>query len=367
MSAKQPLSWFMLAAAFIALPIGATAQVTTEQGASIIVFPKVIADGTWDTVIQLANQTVNERLAHCFYVNGVPGPRTARLWEEIDFDVWLTQRQPTHWVVSRGRLDDPTDGRCSADNRDCDAAGFDPGRIPRPPVGFRGELLCVEADASGFPIPGNALIGKATLHHLASGGVTTYSAIGLQGFITNNLDNVLCLGGGRSAQCPNGPEYAGCPDRWVLNHPAEEVDAESGSSVTTSITVVPCTQNFMTQAPPVVTMQFVIYNEFEQRFSASTSVTCWADLTLATIDSPSAVDRSAFSRSSLGTTYAQTAIRQVPDNENPAFGFMLVAQTSRASGGADPLVTSTTLNVHGVGAKQDTDLITLVPMQQGGQ
>ncbi len=363
---QRQLRWLILAAAITGLPIVAAAQVTTEQSASIIVFPKVITDGTWDTVIQIANQSVNFRHARCFYVNGVPGPRTTPLWEEIDFDVWLTHRQPTHWVVSRGRLDDPTDGRCSTDNRDCDAAGFDPGRIPPPPVGFRGELLCVEVDAGGFPIPGNALIGKATLHHLASGGVTTYSAIGLQGFITNNMDNVLCLGGGRSAQCPNGPEYAGCPDRWVLNHPAEEVDAESGSSVTTSITVVPCTQNFMPQAPPVVRMQFLIYNEFEERFSASTSVTCWADLPLATIDSPSAVDRSAFSRSFLGTTYAQTEIRQVPDSANPAFGVMLVAQTSHASGGADPLVTSTTLNAHGVGAKEDTDLITLVPIQQGG-
>lgn len=365
MRQKRQVKRLVLAAALVAVPIGAAAQVTTEQGASIIVFPKVLADGTWDTVIQITNQSVNIRHARCFYVNGVPGPPRAPA--EIDFDVWLTHRQPTHWVVSQGRLNDPTNPRCSTDNRNCDGAGFDPGLVWRPPSGFRGELLCIEQDAGGFSIPGNALIGKATLHHLASGGVTTYSAIGLQGFTTNNLDNVLCLGGGRSAQCPNGPEYAGCPDRWVLNHPAEGVDAESDSSVTTSITVVPCTRNFMTQAPSVVTMQFLIYNEFEQPFSASTSVTGWADLRLATIDSPSAVDRSVFSRSFLGTTYAQTAIRQVPDNENPAFGFMLVAQTSRASSGANPLVTSTTLNVHGVGAKENTDLITLVPVQQGGQ
>ena len=61
MGGKQPPSWFMLAAAVIALPIVATAQVTTEQSASIIVFPKVVTDGTWDTVIQLGNQSNNQR------------------------------------------------------------------------------------------------------------------------------------------------------------------------------------------------------------------------------------------------------------------------------------------------------------------
>ena len=48
----------------------AAARVTTEQSASILVFPKVIADGTRDTIIQITNTSNNMRHAHCFYVNG---------------------------------------------------------------------------------------------------------------------------------------------------------------------------------------------------------------------------------------------------------------------------------------------------------
>ena len=53
-----------------------------------------------------------------------------------------------------------------------------------------------------------------------------------------------------------------------------------GSRVDTSITIVPCTENFETQVPTTVTIQFLVYDEFESNFSASTSVTCWAELQL---------------------------------------------------------------------------------------
>src|SRR5262249_10087900 len=49
---------------------GARADVTTEQGASILAFPKVIADGTRETVIQITNISNAMVHAHCFYVNG---------------------------------------------------------------------------------------------------------------------------------------------------------------------------------------------------------------------------------------------------------------------------------------------------------
>ena len=89
----------------LARPVAAA--VTTEQSASILVFPKVISDGTRDTIIQITNTSNNMRHAHCFYVNGAltnpslpVGPLNPPLWTEIDFDIWLTKQQPTHWVVS---------------------------------------------------------------------------------------------------------------------------------------------------------------------------------------------------------------------------------------------------------------------------
>ena len=66
---------------------------TTEKSASILVFPKVIANGTRDTVIQITNTSNSMVHAHCFYVNGAltfpefpPGPQNPPLWIETDFD-----------------------------------------------------------------------------------------------------------------------------------------------------------------------------------------------------------------------------------------------------------------------------------------
>src|SRR5215470_3948051 len=225
-----------LVGGLIAKPAGA--KVTTEQSASILIFPKVIADGKRDTIIQITNTTNNMRHAHCFYVNGaltIPelpqGPNNPPLWTETDFDIWLTKQQPTHWVVSTGRLDNPQDESfrttsCNPKNSgtqyaNCCDAGFDPGRVPPVAPDFTGELKCIEVDASGFPVPGNSLKGEATLVEPFSADVSKYNAIGLKGFDTNNMDGVLCLGGGVTSQCPTGAEYEGCPATWLLDSPSE--------------------------------------------------------------------------------------------------------------------------------------------------
>ena len=162
----------LMAAALVGLVVGSvSAQVTTEKSASILVFPKVISDGTRDTVIQITNTSNSMVHAHCFYVNGAltfpefpPGFTNPPLWTEVDFDIWLTKQQPTHWVVSEGRLVDPTDAPCTRDPEqyDCNGAGLDPGRVPPVVEYFTGELKCIEVDDSGAPLSGNHLKGEAT-------------------------------------------------------------------------------------------------------------------------------------------------------------------------------------------------------------
>jgi len=321
----------LVGVAFVARP--AVAAVTTEQSASILIFPKVIADGARDTIIQITNTSNSMRHAHCFYVNGAPtipgqppggfickggalnglscNPRVAGicgdnavceqvnppLCTEIDFDIWLTKQQPTHWVVSTGRLYPSFENTCRVGNCDttsgpagghpCCDAGLDPGRVPPVVPGFTGELKCIEVDAGGAPLPGNSLKGEATLEEIATGDVSKYNAIGLKGLNPNNMDNVLCLGHGGGANCPGGPEYEGCPATWILDHNAVGADdlvVREGSSVGANLTVVPCTENFELQSTPAVTLQFSITNEFEQTFSASTTLTCWASLNLETIN-----------------------------------------------------------------------------------
>jgi hypothetical protein len=167
--------------------------------------------------------------------------------------------------------------------------------VPPVPPDFTGELKCIEVDASGFPVPGNALKGEATLIDLPNGAipdgdVSKYNAVGLKGFDTNNMDGKLCLGGDLSEDCPTGAEYEACPRLWFLDHPADGapdlvVDNDPNaptSSATTTLTVVPCTQDFEFQQQGLqnVILQFLVTNEFEQTLSASTQFQCWASWTL---------------------------------------------------------------------------------------
>src|SRR5882672_8787940 len=51
----------------------ARADVNTDQSGSIVIFPKVIADGTRDTIIELTNTSNMSAQAHCFYINNPSG------------------------------------------------------------------------------------------------------------------------------------------------------------------------------------------------------------------------------------------------------------------------------------------------------
>ena len=95
------------------------ADVTTERSSSILFFPKVISETPGiDTIIQISNTSNSMVFAHCFYVNGtledsttflpcsVPSATCMPAGQEVDFDIFLTKQQPTHWVVSTGRTFD---------------------------------------------------------------------------------------------------------------------------------------------------------------------------------------------------------------------------------------------------------------------
>ena len=351
----------------------AEARITTEESASILVFPKVIANGTRDTIIQITNTSNNMRHAHCFYVNAAPSipglpisDVNPPLWTEIDFDITLTKQQPTKWVVSTGRrfpaFEDTCAGLATNGDRQCDPsttgggdadccdAGFDPGRIPPSAPDFTGELKCVEVDASGFPVGGNALKGEATLVDPSNGDVSKYNAIGLKGFDTNNMDGTLCLGGGVTASCPTGAEYEACPRLWIIDHPADGAinpvadNFGFNSSASATLTVVPCTQNFETQAPEDVTVQFLIMNEFEQQLSASTSFQCWASWALngseADGANPYGGISSAFEKATIGTDLVKTTARAVGNN-----GIMMVVEETNVDSD-NGLTARSAQNVH---------------------
>jgi len=176
------------------------------------------------------------------------------------------------------------------------------------------------------------------------------------------MDGTLCLGGGVTAACPTGAEYEGCPRLWNLNHvsagsenPVADANGLDSNSVA-NLTMVPCTQNFETQAPQEVTVQFLAMNEFEQQLSASTSFQCWASFSLdgeeASTSNLYGGISTAFERDTIGTDLVKTTVRAVGNQ-----GIMLVLeeQYTTSAGGA-----SSAQNVHS--SFEDvsgTDIITI--------
>jgi len=367
---------WLLALVAIAVAISpAFAEVTTERPGSILFFPKVIATGDRDT-IQISNVSNSMVHAHCFYVNAALDSETQEpRWQEVDFDIWLTKQQPTHWVVSQGRALKPFAQQCDTTTGECNDSGLFPGRIPPMPPDFIGELKCIEVDSSGAPISGNHLKGEATLvvataetapggplgmDPLDVGDSSKYSALAVVGLDSNDANNVLCLGGGVSQQCPNGAEYNACPQTTVLDNFAsgvatvEQPSASNrqlgpGSFVTTELTIVPCTEDFEHQDPATVTVQFKVTNEFEEPFSTSISVTCWENIELTDIN------RIIFNPATVGSRFLQTRM-QPATNSDP--GFVVVSEEFHNVPALERTARAA-FNAHTIGERPTADVITI--------
>jgi hypothetical protein len=292
----------------LALASVARAEVSTDVSGSMLVFPKVVWTGfdgdettpARDTVIQISNTSNNLVHAHCFYVNGAEFNGRV-LWQVTDFQIWLTRQQPTHWVASQGRSVNPSDNFPGGQ----DGSGLDPGAVPPVPEGFTGELKCIQVDASGIPFGGNNLKGEAVIRE-DEGDVSKHNAIA----ILANPD-LAAADPATELLLNNTPiedgEYNACPNQLLVDHlvdgtitstnggtdPRNIVEtfnplwcADGECPIRTTVTLVPCSQDFENQIPGEVKVQFQIINELEQIFSASTTVNCWADFRLADVDAP---------------------------------------------------------------------------------
>jgi hypothetical protein len=318
-----------LALTAVAFVHGAQAQVTTERGASILIYPKVVASSSGDSVLQLANLSRNVVHGFCAYVDGTS-------WQATDFLISLEPMQPVHWVASRGRM----------------AGETDTNDIPAAPADFLGELLCVQTDASGAPLSGNQLVGHATVADLGSGDTVAYAAVGLNGLGINDGDDVLCIGGDPSDSCLLGGEYDPCPVEWNLEHAAEgAADPQLGAAAQrgTRVTVAPCSQNVRDREPATVEVDLTVTNEFEERFTGGVSVTCWADLSLADVAG------GLFDRTSVGSDIVQTHLSPAASSG----AFVLVAQHERRAAPPGPIVSRSATNGHHLGAALQQDLIVL--------
>ncbi|HEX9832776.1 MAG TPA: hypothetical protein VGA66_06745, partial [Mycobacterium sp.] len=94
-------------------------------------------------------------------------------------------------------------------------------------------------------------------------------------------------------------------------------DPEYAVRVSTDLTLIPCTQDFENQRPELsrTPAQFLVFNEFEQRFSTSITVDCFKEIQLSAIDTAGDNFRSIFSAGVSGTLTGQTRIRGVENSE----------------------------------------------------
>jgi len=340
-----------------ALVVGATARadVSTTNPAGLVVFPGIFVFQTVDTEIQLSNTSPDPIHVRCYLVNanahcsnspttvcddtsgrGCEGGFCLPGWTETDFRFTLTKFQPIVWRISQGLPFFPIDGlnHTTQDGQ----YNADSSIPPAPEFPFQGELKCFQVNENEEPVARNDLKGEATLVIFDEGEVDAaeYNAVGIQATDFNDGNDTLCLGGTEpTEECPQ-PEYNGCPAVLILDHFFDFApEPVNGDFVVTFLNLVPCSEDFLTQTNVKTTLQFLVFNEFEQRFSTSRRVDCFFFTQLADIDTrpegfegggnavrafsgkgaPSDDDTSIFSVFVEGTLTGQTRIRPVQTGE----------------------------------------------------
>jgi hypothetical protein len=371
-------SWMSAVALAVAVSSSARADIASDRAAAIVEYPWVLAAsvdsiGGADTVIQVSNTSDQPIDLHCFYDNanyhctntgevctaaeqccggstgcGVCYPG----WNETDFRVRLTPFQPLAWRASEGRYEFPIDGvlRVGRDGVSSNAGS----RIPPVPENpFIGALKCIAVDADGNPKDSNVLIGEATLENGFPGvffDVAKYNAVGIQAIPgAVNEDRTLVLGG-------EGAEYNGCPNVLILNHFAEFAeDPVSEEGVQTQLVLVPCTEDLLRQKPGGAVVQYLVYNEFEQRFSTSRPLQCQQALYISEIDTTQR-ERSVFSAGVLGTVTAQSRLTPIG---NGLIGVAIESHDSVQLDDTRVRINSGAFNLHFQGDREVSDQIIL--------
>jgi hypothetical protein len=296
-------------------------------------------------------------------------------WNEIDFRFTLTALQPIVWTISDGLpVSDtfPLDGATRVGpggqyNVDSAIPG-----VPEDP--FRGELKCIVVGDDEAPVDNNSLKGEATIVDLDNtvDGVDAraYNAIGIQAIDgANDGDNTLVI----------GEEYNSCPNILILDHFFDDAPEPSrGALVRTDLTLVPCSEDFVLQDQGLfdTTVQFLVYNEFEQRFSTSMKLRCFKEIGLSDIDTrlrgahdsdPESTGdlRSIFNVNVQGTLTGQTRIRGVDDGQDGhGNGLLAVAEEFHRVAGNVPddlfdIEATAAFNVHQSGERETTDVISI--------
>jgi hypothetical protein len=368
------------------------ADVTSDRAAAILDWPSVIFAETSfidgfelvgvNTLLQVSNTSEDPVHLWCFYENANPhcsntgevcyaaedccDPSTGcglclPGWNETDFRLQLTPFQPIGWLASEGMAGYstfapkefgkfpisgvfPSVGPGGSSN-----AGSRIPPVPEEP--FLGSLRCIAVDEDNIPVDRNVLKGESTLGFFAEDpdpdfiNVGKSNAIGIQAIEgAVNDDNVLVLGGPE-------PEYNGCPNVLIINHFFDFavdpiIDDGFDSQIFTILELVPCSEDYLRQVPGGAVVQYLVYNEFETRFSTSRPMQCKQFSLLSNIDTTQN-ERSIWSAGVQGTLTGQT-------RANPLGGGLIgvAHELHEQAGLAD-------FNIHFQGDREDPDFIVL--------
>ncbi len=235
---------------------------------AIIMYPNVRAEAGFDTRVEMVNLTSRDQQVKCHYLR----PPTCN---GTDFFVRLTPNQPISWLASRGTL----------------GSGGHVG-VAVPPFFGQGSLKCfVIPDENSDGSDQNAIQGRATV--FGSGGYTeSFGAIGIERITPGDFSTTFEL---------DGSTYAQCPDNYHFTFIAsEEGDPDTESELILST----CDEDLENLISATTVVQFQIINEFEDVFSASTTVRCYDRQVLRQINP-------VFSRDVLGTPTGQVIVRGI--------------------------------------------------------
>jgi len=236
---------------------------------ALIIYPLVVVEGngaTTDTRIELVNLSNRHIELGCIYV-------PAETCTGFDFRVHLTPNQPISWLASRGTFN---------------------GLTAVPPFSFSGELKCfVEPDQESVAAH-NAIQGRAAVFG-ADGQTIGYSAVGFLRLTDGPLTNEIPL---------DGVTYTQCPDEQHFIFLASDGSTPIVPAAESELVIAPCSEDLENVVTPSTVIQFRIYNEFEEQFSASTSVFCSARRLLRQLGN-------VFTRPVLGTDTGHLIVRGV--------------------------------------------------------
>jgi hypothetical protein len=359
----------------------AAGDVASDRAAAIVMWPHIqVGDVTGDlsptqsieTVLQLTNTSDQPIVVWCFYENAnshctntgqvcveaqdccngsVGCGQCLPDWNEVDFRIRLTPQQPIGWLASEGEADFPLDGVVRTGIGHSSNAGSRIPPVPEDP--FEGLLKCIAVDEDNTPVERNVLKGEATLYFVDTTpsaelvDIAKYNAVGIQAREGRlNDDKTLILD---SDQNPDA-EYNGCPNVLILNHFFDfATNPVNGAEIETNLILVPCTQDLLRQIPGQAVIQYIVYNEFEQRFSTSRTAKCKQNLPLSLIDTTQR-ERSIFSAGVAGTLTGQTRASAIGS------GMLAVADEFHT---IDSATYSADFNVHFQGDREDPDTIIL--------